>query len=131
MLIDSGASLSLLSKEIFDQLPEQVRASVKPVNKNLKFADGSLQKCEGSVELNIKLGHITKVVNFIIGNFSDQAILGMADLLKLDFTVDFKNLQVTTPEYSIPIYDISHLPISRKVVSDKDYELFPRKQTVM
>ena len=61
MLEDSGASVSILRKDIFDNIPPESRPQVMPVRMNLLSATGTASEFIGKVEVEIKLGnHICK-----------------------------------------------------------------------
>lgn len=56
MLVDSGASVSILRKDIFDTIPPSSRPLIKPVRMSLLTATGEASEFIGKVDLEIKLG---------------------------------------------------------------------------
>ena len=131
ILIDCGSTMSLLDKTLYDQLPADFKPMLRPSEHKLKFADGSVQQCAGIVTIPLKLGTNYTEIDFIVGNFSDQAILGMVDLQMLEIKIDFEQLSVKTNTYWIPIHDVKHTPIARKVVVNKSFVLPPHTQTIV
>lgn len=61
MLVDSGASVSIMRKDFFDSLALEDRPQVMPVRMNLLTATGEISEYIGKVNLEIKLGkHVFK-----------------------------------------------------------------------
>ncbi|MCG7874779.1 MAG: pol polyprotein, partial [Candidatus Thiodiazotropha endolucinida] len=81
-LVDSGASVSLLHRKIYDRLKPQPKIS-KNVPVNLQGVNGATLSVDGSVDLGIKLGG--EKINqkfYVVNNINRNAILG------LDFLTD-------------------------------------------
>ena len=102
VLIDSGATMSLLDMSVFDKLPDYYKSQLIETEKTVKFADGSLQKSCGTFKMALKLGNEMVELEFLLGHFSDQAILGMPDLQKLKLSIDFENVVVTKGDLWLP-----------------------------
>ena len=78
MLVDSGASVSILRKDIFDTIPPpSSRPVIKPVRMSLLTATGEASQFIGKVDLEIKLGDHVFKHEFLLAEIKDTAILGM------------------------------------------------------
>ncbi|CAC5420029.1 unnamed protein product [Mytilus coruscus] len=89
MLVDSGASVSILRKDFFDSLVLENRPQVMPVRMNLLTATGEASEFIGKVNLEIKLGtHVFKH-EFLLAEIKDMAILGMEFLMTNSIDVLF------------------------------------------
>ena len=82
MLVDSGASVSILRKEVFDNIPISSRPPIKPVRMNLLTATGEASQFIGKVDLEIKLGDHIFSHEFLLAEIKDVAILGMDFFMK-------------------------------------------------
>ena len=77
-LIDTGCSLNLLSKRIFDLLPVKVTRGLQSSEiKSGTLADGSGLEFYGQVELNGRIRSETAEITFIVADIEPDAILGM------------------------------------------------------
>ena len=55
VLIDSGASMSLLDKKIFDSISSETRPKLHPCTLQVTLADGHVRDCYGTVEIPVKV----------------------------------------------------------------------------
>ena len=106
MLVDCGASMSLLHRGVFDSIPLENRPVLKASPMQVKFADGRLQENMSTTVLALKIGKDVQNVEFLVGNFTDDAILGLKDLKGLGLVVDFKTSILTKDNYWIPTVDV-------------------------
>lgn len=82
MLVDSGASVSILRKDVFDSLPSSSRPSIEPVRMNLLTATGQASAFIGKIMLDIRLKNHIFTHEFLLANIKDEAILGMDFFMK-------------------------------------------------
>ena len=108
--------MSLLSKSAYDKLPEYMKPSLRKSEKQIKFADGSVQNSIGIVSIPLQIGSCIETIDFLVGNYTDEAILGMVDITKLKLSVDFAKLLVTKDKMWLPIYDVQESLVGRKVL---------------
>ncbi len=87
MLIDSGATSSLLHQQVYEAIPIQVRPKLKAIDIQITLADGSIQPCQGKISLPLQIGPTQYSVEFLVGNWSDEAILGMEELKKNEYDI--------------------------------------------
>ena len=82
MLVDSGANVSILRKDVFDNIPPPCRPQIKPVRMNLLTATGEASQFLGKADVEIKLDSDTFKHEILLSEIKDTAILGM-DFLRL------------------------------------------------
>ena len=77
MLVDSGASVSILRKDVFDSIPSSPRPSIEPGCMNLLTATGQASAFIGKIMLDIRLKNHIFTHEFLLANIKDETILGM------------------------------------------------------
>jgi len=77
-LIDTGAGVSLLSKEVWDRLKRTEEMLRPVVSQRIVGVDGIPIKIEGSVSIPVTIGNVTFNHNVIVANeITAKAILGL------------------------------------------------------
>jgi hypothetical protein len=66
-----------MNKQTYDQIPESIRPKLQNTDYKVKFADGSIQTCLGIIEVPIQIENTVEIVKFLVGNYTDEGILGM------------------------------------------------------
>ena len=119
-LLDSGSSDSLLDINAYNRIPEKNRPSITESSKSIRFADNRIQKALGEVTMNLSIGDSKYSFTCLLGNFSDEAIIGLNDMHHLNLKTDFTNLMVTHKDNVwLPIHDVHDNLIGRKVLVRK------------
>ena len=131
LLIDCGATVSLLDSRVYESIPEEVRPPLEAVEIKVTFADGSEQQCAGKVSFPLKLGEEWHKIEFLVGRWSDPALLGMRELQSLGLKIDFKGMVVTKENSWIPTHDRSGTWTARRVELQKAAVIPPRSQLVV
>ena len=131
ILLDSGAEASLLSDSTFERLPDEMKPDLKPTFHKVKVADGRIQPCSGIATIPLRVGDTIHPIQFLVGNFADEAILGMSELHLFGFKVDYETYTVTKDDLWIPVYDANCNAVSKQVVVRKSVTLAPRSETVV
>ena len=116
ILIDSGSSMSLMHRGVYHKIPDWAKPPIHSTGKKIKFADGRIQEASGIVTLPLQIGETTTNIDFLLGEYSDEAILGMSDISKLELKIDFSKLLVIhAGKWWLPVHDIQQTLIGRKV----------------
>ena len=123
ILLDTGCTMSLLSNAIFQQIPDHLKQQIQQTNRQIKFADGGVQKSAGIVSMPLWMGEKCVNIDFLMGSNVDKTILGLNDIRDLDLTVNFRQMLVTIGDDYLPVHDVQSNLIGRKV--------FVRKSTVI
>ena len=129
-LIDCGAAMSLLHVDTYAKIPDDIKPQIRPTLKEIRLADGSFTKCDGIVTMTLQVGGTTKEVDFLLGKYSDEAILGINDLQSLGICIDFENFKVSKGSYWIPCVDVQSTLVGRKVVVRRSVILPGRSQAI-
>jgi len=128
VLLDCGAAMSLLDKKIYDRF--SCRPPIDQSDKKVRLADGSCHPCEGEVELPLCIDGQMKSIKFLLGNFCDEAILGMDDLRALGLSIDFQKMLVTSGKLWFPVVDRQDSLVGRKVLVRRSVVVPKRTQVV-
>ncbi|CAG2213721.1 unnamed protein product [Mytilus edulis] len=96
-LIDTGATVSLVSDTLFEKLKSRDRPSVRQVTQEIIAANGESLKIIGKALFSLKLGSFHTVIEGVIAGLSVEGILGLDFLQTNGCKVDLgkKTVQVT------------------------------------
>ena len=131
LLIDCGSSMSLLDERMYEQIPDNMKPEIRQTGKQIKFADGSVQKSSGIVRIPVQVGNKVSQIDFLLGKYTDQAILGMNNIHDLALKIDFENMLVTQGDYYFPVHDIRDSLVGRKVIVRRTVVIPPRTQQIV
>ena len=112
MLVDSGATMSLLNEKMLSELPIEARPVLEKYNSQINFANGEMQKVLEQVKVPVQINGFTKSIDFLFGSFTDEAILGINDLQLLGLEIDFKNMILHKGDTLIPTEDSCSVSLS-------------------
>ncbi|KAJ8024719.1 hypothetical protein HOLleu_34708 [Holothuria leucospilota] len=90
-LIDSGSSITLVSKETFENLPEEIKQTRKKGKKTLWLADGSQIENKGTLRLDMEVGGAVLEHEVHIADIGSDAILGLDFLMNHHCLLDWHN----------------------------------------
>lgn len=140
-MVDSGASCTLLSAQVFDALPLNIKNTIPkwPWNKGLvKSAAGTPLHIRETVYVVININELDiRIPALIVSNFSKDLLLGTDVLKRANIKINYNSETVSINdqvEVPMDIYqtDINHadliytIPDSLSVVSDRLYVVPPR-----
>ena len=79
LLVDSGASISMIDVKLFQKAPLTLRSSLKPINMSYVTAlNGYPVKCHGECDAPLKFGNFVLRHNVIVGDLDGcEGILGV------------------------------------------------------
>ena len=104
MFVDSGGSVSILRKDMFDTVPPSSRPIIKPAIMSLLTATGEASQFIGKVDFEIKLGvHVFKH-EFLLAEIKDTTILGMGFFMKHKIDLLFSKGCIKVKEDFIPCF---------------------------
>lgn len=125
MLIDSGASVSIISRRVYDNLDSDIRPGLEHSSfSRFQLANGGFGEVEGQIEVDICLGQNHIKMPFLVANITDNIILSA-----LQCKVDFGRKRVTCDEVNVPCYDMYNRLISCKVTVKRTVCAPPRCET--
>ena len=82
MLVDSGANVSILSKQTIENLPYFIKPKLEPVNTSLISLTGESTPFLGKTEVEICIGNQKVKHTFLIADIKQDGILGLDFLTK-------------------------------------------------
>ena len=106
ILIDTGATITILSTRIFRELRQNDTELLRDTNVQLKQADGTPITVLGSVTLQMKMGQSVHSTEFIVAEIQNDGILGMDVLLNAGSTIDCDNLKLSFHGETLQCTDI-------------------------
>ena len=129
MLVNSGASVSILRKDIFDTIPPSSRPIIKPVRMSLLTATGEASQFIGKVDLETKLGdHIFKH-EFLLAKI--KAILGMDFFMKHKIDLLFSKGCIKVKEDFIPCFTNKGDPKCCRISVGETVEIPPESEKMI
>ena len=128
-LLDTGCNTNLLSKKMFDSLPERIRNSATRCDEHGILADGRRMPFYGNVTLHGQVGGVRFQEAFAIGVINEDAILGMAFLVSHQCSIDFSTSEVKIGERRVPCSDKHGHRMVTKVQARRDIVLQPFSET--
>ena len=133
MLVDTGASVTAIKKEIFEKLPPSSQSKLIPVNLNLITATGEASSFVGKLFADIQLGKHTFTHEILVADIQNDGILGVDFLTpnKCDVLLSKSCLSVNNDK--IPCYHfnksieptICRIAVAQDVVIPPDSVIVP------
>ena len=120
LLVDTGASTSLLSAKIYEALPEKLRPPLRPYHKRLIGSNGTEIKSMGWVPLTIHIGDDPVQMRFVVSELNtDQGLLGLPDLRKANMTIRLDKTKLFINDQELPVYKYRH-ETSKRINTQND-----------
>ena len=88
-LLDTGCNTNLLSKKVFDRLPERIRAGLEECNTHGVMADGTRLPFYGVLRVAGRLRDVKIEETFVVSRLGEDVILGMPFLATHQCTLTF------------------------------------------
>ena len=104
-LVDTGASVCVLSKKIFDQLPEDVQGKLEPRNYPVQSAGGASLPNYGEISLDVSIDSQVNTCKFTVAEVVDDGILGLPFLNQTNSKIDFGNRVFTIDNQNVDCFD--------------------------
>ena len=77
MLIDTGSSVTIINKSIFEKVKSSNEIDIIPINLKFVTATGEVCKFMGKAKLNMKIGHLELKHEILIADIENEGILGV------------------------------------------------------
>ena len=88
-LVDTGCTTNLLSKHVFDRLPERVKSSLEESDSHGIMADGTQLPFYGVLRLPFRVREVKTGGVFVVSHINEDAILGMPFLVTHNCAMEF------------------------------------------
>ena len=131
MLIDTGASCSVMSKKIYDTIPAKHRPNLVNQNCGIKSVSGDVLKCHGVVTINLDFEGTLLPTEFHVADVDDKVILGMSFLSKHGAILDAKAGKILISNKSFPCVILNGQPKPKRVYLTKSYHIPPGQEMVL
>ena len=95
LLLDTGATDTLLSTSLYYQISADVRPGLSKVASELHQADGKPIGTSGSAQLEIRVGATTRIMRVIFADLKVAGLLGMDFLLSTGGILDMGALELS------------------------------------
>ena len=124
-LIDTGAEVSTLSRDMYECIPEKERVPLRPVSRALTSASCEELPVYGAVTLQVTFGAITVVHEFWVCDMTEYAILGVDFLKQHGATLDVSRRQLTVYGRRITLCTSTGKGLRRHVFVVKGVRVLP------
>ena len=105
-LVDTGCTVTLVSSQVFNQLPVEDRPDLAPSSNELVSADGSSINSYGEALFNITIGHKT-ICHRAIGDIKNDGLIGLISYSTSPLLID----QQTFCQTNFAEYILQHQPV--------------------
>ena len=89
LLMDTGCTTNLLSKHVFDRLPEHIKSGLKAIDWPGLMADGTQLSFYGVLRLPLRVRDLKAEEVFVVSRINEYAILGMPFLVAHNCAMKF------------------------------------------
>lgn len=90
-LVDTGATVTLVSETLYKKLPASVRPKLHEVNQTIMSANGTALCVHGKAEFNIGIDQLTYHNEAVVANLKADGILGLDFMKRNHCKVDVSN----------------------------------------
>ena len=130
-LLDSGATVSIMAKEVFDEIPEEDRPTVLESDCYLKAGNGSTITHYGSVTMLIDIQGIPMEEQLYICDSDSSCILGMPFMEKAGVVLDIGRRKVFIKNKCVKLHDVKGKPFFSKVIAGETVHIPPGREVVL
>ena len=136
--IDTGASLSLISKRIYKEISKAKKPSMKIKNPFVSSANGKPIQCEGDAKFDMLFGPVYLEKTLVVADITDDVLLGAdvllgdasgpADLLLSENKILFRNTEIPIELAGYPTHKVRRVTLADEYIipamSEKIVEVF-------
>ena len=131
MLVDTGASVTILKKDFFEKLMPSSRDSLKSVNLNLVTATGEISSFMGKLNVDVSLGNYLFNHDILVADIQNDGILGVDFLSSNKIDVLLSNSCLSIRKNKIPCFHfnktlkptICRIAVAEDIVIPPDTEI--------
>lgn len=131
MLVDTGASVTILKREIFETLKPSCPNLLKPVDLNLTTATGEIAPLLGKIVVDIKLGNYSFSHEILVADIQNDGILGIDFLSTNKINVLLSKSCLSVKRNKIPCFHfnkklkprVCRIAVSEDIVVPPDTEV--------
>ncbi|MCG8045846.1 MAG: RNase H-like domain-containing protein [Candidatus Thiodiazotropha endolucinida] len=130
---DTGASKTLLSKRVYDKIPERLRPSLSK-SVSLVGASGRPLKEYGKAIFNLKMGDLCLRAEIVVADIADDGLLGVDILQKQQSgpaDILLSKGEIHLNGHTIPCIQVGMSQVSRRVTSADHYLIHGRCEQII
>ena len=105
VLLDSGATHSVMPTEYFDLLSPDCRRRIRQTPGVGKLADGNQVRMHGEITLPLKVGGAEVWQTFLVGDVTEHIIIGMDFFHKHECILDFTSFKLKVGKNEVNCYN--------------------------
>ena len=121
MLVDTGATCSIMSTKVFDSVPAEQRPILENRNCGIRSVSGDKIRCRGVTTFKIQFGDTTMPVEFHVADVQDHVLLGMSFLTEFKAKLNLDKGSLEIPGRSIPCLILNGSPKPKSVLLYGEY----------
>ena len=125
-LVDTGCNTNLLSKHVFDKLPEQMKHSLEESKSHGTMADGTKLPFYGMVKLPLRVREIKTREVFVVSCIKEDAILGMPFLMAHNCSMEFSQPKMRIDGKRLRCTDKHGRLLAESVQANQKPEILPQ-----
>lgn len=129
-LIDTGATVSMLSKQLYDKIKDHSCYEIKETKMKVFTADGTQMELQGKLDLQIELGTKRIELTALISDIQPDGILGLDIIRSHEMMISAKHQTLTFDDVEIPILFEGTLGCFR-IVAQETFSIPPRSERVV
>ncbi|XP_033761565.1 uncharacterized protein LOC117343329 [Pecten maximus] len=103
LLVDTGSTVTIVSRDVFDRIREDDRPSMENMDKLIKTANGSRLEVVGAGVLSFSLGARTVEMTTVIADLTIDGLLGMDFMIEQGCMVDIAQGLLRMCDINIPL----------------------------
>ena len=130
-LLDTGATISIISKELYDEIPEGERPRLEPADAHLQASNGTTITNYGSVNLTLSLQGIDIEHSFYVCDAAVHGILGINFMEQAKVVLDVARQRAFIGNRSVRIFDHDGRPMSSKVVASQTVHIPSGREIIL
>ena len=131
ILIDTGATDTLIGMTVYHQLPREQRPTLEDCDTGVRQVDGSPLKVYGAAWLDLRIGKTVHPIKAIFADIGVPAMLGMDWLLSTEGSLDFKRLELCVNGERIKCTSAAGEPFVGRVVVTTTKEIPAGHETIV
>ena len=116
LLIDNGSTCSIISSDVYQQLPSSDKNLLQPFETPVYDASSNRINCHGHTNIDVNIGGHLFTLSVIVCDIRQDGIIGQDFLLKYVANIDYKTGKITTQFNQIQCWIGSDKPFSCCVV---------------
>jgi predicted aspartyl protease len=130
MLVDTGASTTVLDEDQFNTLDENVKQTLKPTTTRLRGATGDYLNVSGELTVDVQLGETKIVAKVIIAKLGIPGVLGMNVLKPIGGMLDLAKGEIKIGNSTVVLSERLRQGVFRLVV-DEPLHLQPQTEELV